>query len=149
MKRTPLRWRTVVLVALSVLIGIVVAAPPVGAHVGGTVQHLWRDHIRPKADARYLNDSISVAAVGPLPGTELGGDGVGNDNSTCEANETCIQAVTCPGDDALVVNGGFREVDRGSVVIASYPGLFNEWDVYLTNDGTVDDFVVNAHCINR
>jgi hypothetical protein len=148
MKRTPLRWRTVVLVALSMLIGIVVAAPPVGAHVGGTVQHLWRDHIRPKADFRYLNDSIGTVDAGLSAGTELGGDSVGNDNTVCEANETCIQAVTCPGD-ALVVNGGFRLVDRGSVVIASYPGLFNEWDVYLTNDGTVDDFVVVAHCINR
>lgn len=75
-------------------------------------------------------------------------DGVGNDNGTCEANETCLQAVTCPGD-AIVLNGGFRVVDRGSVVIASYPGLFNEWDVFLTNDGKVDDFVVVAHCLNQ
>lgn len=149
MKRRPLRRRNLLTLAVGLVIGVIVAAQPVGAHVGGTVQHLWRDHIRPKADARYLNDSIGTVSVGPLAGTELSLDGVGNDNTVCEANETCIQAVTCPGDDALVVNGGYRLVDRGSVVIASYPGLFNEWDVFLTNDGTVDDFVVVAHCVNR
>jgi hypothetical protein len=27
---------------------------PAGAHVGGTVGHLWKKHIRPRADGRYV-----------------------------------------------------------------------------------------------
>jgi hypothetical protein len=40
-------------------------------------------------------------------------------------------------------------VDRGSVVLASYPGLFNEWDVEVANDATDDTFTVIAYCLNR
>lgn len=39
------------------LAGVVVATlvlTPAGAHVGGTVAHLWTDHIRPLADSRYV-----------------------------------------------------------------------------------------------
>jgi hypothetical protein len=35
------------------LVGVVLAATPAGAHVGGSVKHLW-GHLRPKADKRYL-----------------------------------------------------------------------------------------------
>jgi hypothetical protein len=34
---------------------MVIVATPAGAHVGGTVGHLWNDHIKPKADKRYAN----------------------------------------------------------------------------------------------
>ena len=27
------------------------------SHVGGTVSHLWNTHIKPRADARYVNES--------------------------------------------------------------------------------------------
>jgi uncharacterized protein YfiM (DUF2279 family) len=30
-------------------------ATPAMSHVGGTVGHLWNDHIKPRADARYVN----------------------------------------------------------------------------------------------
>jgi hypothetical protein len=147
MKRRPLRRRSLLTLAIGLVIGVIVAAQPVGAHVGGTVQHLWRDHIRPKADARYLNDSISsVSTIGM--GNELSGDGVGNNDGNCEANERCQLAVLCPSDD-LVLNGGYRLVDSGTVVHESYAGLGNEWDVTVLNDASVDEFVVNAHCINR
>jgi len=147
MKRKPLRRRSLLTLAIGLVIGVIVAAQPVGAHVGGTVQHLWRDHIRPKADARYVNDRISsVSNIGM--GNELSGDGVGNNDGTCEANERCQLAVQCPPDD-LVLNGGYRLVDSGTVVHESYPGLGNEWDVTVLNDASVDEFVVNAHCLNR
>jgi hypothetical protein len=47
------RWRTIALVAVGVALGVTLAAPPVSSHVGGSVNHLWSAHIRPKADARY------------------------------------------------------------------------------------------------
>jgi hypothetical protein len=49
------RWRAVALLAVGMTIGVVMVATPAGAHVGGTVGHLWNDHIKPKADARYAN----------------------------------------------------------------------------------------------
>ena len=47
------RWRTAALIAMGVMLGSVLAAPPVSSHVGGSVAHLWTQHIRPKTDARY------------------------------------------------------------------------------------------------
>ncbi len=47
------RWKTVALVAASLALGIVVAGTPATAHIGGWV-HNWNQHIKPKADARYL-----------------------------------------------------------------------------------------------
>jgi hypothetical protein len=48
------RWRAATLLAVGAVIGMVMIATPAGAHVGGTVSHLWKQHIRPKADARYV-----------------------------------------------------------------------------------------------
>jgi hypothetical protein len=52
---TERRWRLVALLAIGILIGLVVAGTPAGAHVGGTVSHLWNTHLKPKADTRYAN----------------------------------------------------------------------------------------------
>jgi hypothetical protein len=48
------RWRAATLLAVGAIIGMVMVATPAGAHVGGTVNHLW-GHLKPKADARYAN----------------------------------------------------------------------------------------------
>ena len=50
--RRPRRKQAVILLLLGSLIGAMLLTP-VGAHVGGTVRHLWTKHIRPKADVRY------------------------------------------------------------------------------------------------
>jgi hypothetical protein len=47
--------RSFVLIAVGIAIGLTITATPAGGHVGGTVTHLWQDHIRPPADARYAN----------------------------------------------------------------------------------------------
>ena len=49
------RWRIVLTLTIGVAIGSLLAATPVYSHVGGTVDHLWRDHIRPRADKRYVS----------------------------------------------------------------------------------------------
>jgi hypothetical protein len=54
-KQVSRRWRTAAVLALGVVIGTMLLATSAGAHVGGTVSHLWNDHIKPKADARYAN----------------------------------------------------------------------------------------------
>ena len=47
------RTRSTVLLAAGIALGIALTATPAATHVGGTVGHLWR-HIKPRADARYL-----------------------------------------------------------------------------------------------
>lgn len=48
------RWRAVALVAAGLTIGVTMMATSAGAHVGGTVSHLW-GHLKPITDARYAN----------------------------------------------------------------------------------------------
>jgi hypothetical protein len=47
------RWKAVALLAAGMVVGISMVGTPAGAHVGGTVNHLW-NHLKPKADKRYL-----------------------------------------------------------------------------------------------
>jgi hypothetical protein len=51
--QTKKRWAAVALLAAGIAIGVVMVATPAGAHVGGSVNHLW-NHLKPKADKRYL-----------------------------------------------------------------------------------------------
>jgi hypothetical protein len=56
------RWKLVALLAAGMAIGVVMVGTPAGAHVGGTVTHLW-GHLKPKADARYVNETELLWAV--------------------------------------------------------------------------------------
>jgi hypothetical protein len=56
------RWRLVALLATGIVIGVAMVGTPAGAHVGGTVNHLW-NHLKPKADARYVNETELLWAV--------------------------------------------------------------------------------------
>jgi hypothetical protein len=56
------RWKLVALLAAGIAIGVVMVGTPAGAHVGGTVTHLW-GHLKPKADARYVNETELLWAV--------------------------------------------------------------------------------------
>jgi hypothetical protein len=48
------RGRAVALLAIGFGVGAIVFATPAVGHVGGKANHLW-SHLRPKADARYVN----------------------------------------------------------------------------------------------
>jgi hypothetical protein len=41
-----------------------VVATPAVSHVGGTVSHLWNQHIKPRADARYVRAGSVVQQDG-------------------------------------------------------------------------------------
>lgn len=60
------RWRAIALVAVGVAIGTTLTATPVYGHVGGTVGHLWKKHIRPLADQRYYSKIEVNAKVAGL-----------------------------------------------------------------------------------
>jgi hypothetical protein len=62
------RTRIVALLLLGVLIGTLLITPA-GAHVGDRVSHLWKKHIRPKADARYYKKANLAWAVVNANGT--------------------------------------------------------------------------------
>jgi hypothetical protein len=63
-----IRWRTVALLSAGVATGVVLASGPAGAHVGGTVDHLW-SHLRPTTDARYVQKSSQAFAFMNRTGT--------------------------------------------------------------------------------
>ena len=60
------RWRAGALLATGVAIGLMVVATPGVSHVGGTVSHLWNQHIKPRADARYAR-AVETFAVNGIP----------------------------------------------------------------------------------
>jgi hypothetical protein len=142
------RKQTFLLVGLGLVLGVVLAAPPVGAHVGGTVGHLWREHIKPRADAHYLQDAIVWRHTTGI-GTELD-TGEGDDDFVCEPNETCFLRVTCPVG-YVVLEGGYQWVDEGSQMMGAITpqGELRRWEIYLKNDATPDDFLAAATCIRR
>jgi hypothetical protein len=73
--RVSRRWRTAALVAIGVAIGTTMTATPISGHVGGTVGHLWRDHIKAKTEPRYAN---------AVPGTDKANDADKLDGLTSE-----------------------------------------------------------------
>lgn len=70
------KLKLVLLLTLCVAIGAGIAGSPVGAHVGGTIGHLWNKHIKPKTDNRYVNERESPWAVVNSNGTLARGSGV-------------------------------------------------------------------------
>jgi hypothetical protein len=66
------RTRAVALLLLGVLIGTLLITPA-GAHVGDQVSHLWKKHIRPKADDRYYKKANLAWAVVNAGGNLTGG----------------------------------------------------------------------------
>jgi hypothetical protein len=63
-KRVSRRWRTAAVLALGIVIGTMLLTTSAGAHVGGTVSHLWTVHIKPKTDARYLQNTKTIVKSG-------------------------------------------------------------------------------------
>lgn len=59
------RWRALALLATGIVIGVAMTATPVSAHVSSNVTHLWKTHLRPKADARYYTKVQSNARFVP------------------------------------------------------------------------------------
>jgi hypothetical protein len=55
-KRVSSRWRTAAVLAVGMVMGTVLMATPAASHIG-SVTHLWNNHIKPKADARYVKKS--------------------------------------------------------------------------------------------
>lgn len=62
------RWRAIGLVALGLMMGVTLLAPPAGAHFVASINHIWH-HIQGKADKRYFRYEANVPRAKTLTGT--------------------------------------------------------------------------------
>jgi hypothetical protein len=100
-------WRTTTVLTLGVVIGTVLMATPAGSHIG-TVTHLWNKHIKPRADARYLNLN-EVRAFGNVSDAD-------QDDFTANSMTSVIsKTFTVPRNGLLVINGSISAADDGSL----------------------------------
>jgi hypothetical protein len=117
------RWKVVALLATGIMIGVVTAGSPAGAHVGGTVDHLW-SHLRPKADARYERPVVQPGqtARGTI-GAYVQATGAGQEFG---ANASLPRAAPVGLDDAHVevagVDGNATECPGNSLNPTAAPG---------------------------
>ena len=125
------RWHMILLLTAGIAVGSLLAATPVYSHVGDRFEHLWRDHIRPRTDKRYVkrldaldryvrvayattptNVNSSLAVLGP---DGLHGVSILNESDTDEQSD--IKVANERGDDILVLApGGPHTVAPGNVV---------------------------------
>lgn len=106
-KRASRRWRTTAVLAVGVAIGTVMVGTPAGAHVGGTVSHLW-GHLKPKADARYLNNN-EVRAFGAISDADV-------DDFTSDTMQTLVsKTFTVPGPGVVLITSSVSAADDASL----------------------------------
>ena len=72
MKKWISKWA---LATAGVLVGALLLSP-VAAHVNNNFSHLWNDHIKPKADQRYVQRTKSPWARVAANGNLIAGEGV-------------------------------------------------------------------------
>jgi hypothetical protein len=136
-KRVTRRWRTAAVLAAGIAIGVVMVATPAASHIGG-VFHLWNNHIKPKADARYDRvltiQNAGVGAFNQTTYTSIGG-------GTYKAAGRC----------ALIMDGTFDWDDNGGANI-----LFVQWhvdgapvggDFAYQGGGTGNNFAASATAV--
>jgi len=138
------RMRTLATFLAGVTIGWLTFQPAVG-HIG-TVGHLWREHIRPKADARYLQNTkvdvsapFTLGALGDDTVTELcpaGWQALGG-GVDFEAADADVQVISSA---PLLASGNLFAADQGRNPAAT------GWRVTLHNNGLAVDGVVGVIC---
>ena len=118
-KRSSRRWRTFAVLAVGVAIGVAIVATPAASHIG-SVTHLWNNHIKPKADARYSRvltiQNGGVSGFNQTTDTSIGG-------GTYKAAGKC----------ALIMDGTLDWDDNSTANI-----LFLTW--YVDGASTGGDF---------
>ena len=115
--RSTRRWRLATLLALGVVIGVLVSATPAGAHFQASINHIW-SHIKPKADARYLQNTKTIIV-----------------SDTANAGTFETATVMCP-DGWQAVGGGVDPNNVLTMVVTSSGPLVNGTRTLLTADGS-------------
>ena len=143
-KRVSRRWRTTAVLALGVVIGTVLVATPAGSHIG-SVTHLWKNHIRPKADKRYLRYKAEIPPRRTLTGIwEASVVATGNGEAAEDAISFAVPLAAAP-TVIVVPKGG--AVPAGCSGTRTHPGaspgnlcIFVGWN---TNTTTPDNIAGN------
>ena len=151
-KRSARRWRVTAILALGVVIGIVVAGTPAGAHIG-TVTHLWNHHIKPKADVRYANavpgtDKANNAnKVDGIDSTRLrsaGRSALGTSFNSVGTTEETIASITVnvPAAGTLLVTaqGEWNNETAGNYIGTRLMEGTDELEFFDIDPGDVDTF---------
>ena len=122
------KWRIAIFTVVGVMIGFLLAPTSVYSHVGGTVLHLWNDHIKPKADARYpTRDQL----------TSNGGAGIHYGNLTNVPSDGLLKTTSINGDCGNDVSGvGASFVKIGD--IGSFAKEASNSIIQVTFHGRVD-----------
>ena len=116
--------RIAIFIAIGIMVGLLLAPTSGLSHVGGAVAHLWNDHIKPKADARYptLNDLRSGGGpsvhYGNLTNVPL--DGL---VKTTSINASCTGAAD-PGESFVKIGdiGSFSKEASTSTIQVTFNG---------------------------
>jgi hypothetical protein len=130
------RWRAVALLATGIAIGVTMTATPAMSHVGGTVSHLWNTHIKPKADARYVN---SVAGTNKAPvavtAEKLNGITIVKSAVVTISPSTENNAIaTCPAGTFVVGGGALGSAGSPDPYMnSSWPNSTTSWRVWQYN----------------
>lgn len=66
--------RRVMMVLVGIFVGIALVSPSLG-HIGASARHLWKQHIRPKADGRYVGSQKMLWAYVEADGSLRNGKG--------------------------------------------------------------------------
>jgi hypothetical protein len=135
---------TVVLILAGVIVGWLTFQPAIG-HLG-TPRHLWIEHIRPKADARYLRNTKVFVSV-PFTLGALADDTV---TKLCPAGwqalgggvdfEVANADVQVISSAPLLGSGNLFAADQGRNPAAA------GWRVTVHNNGLAVDGVVGVVC---
>lgn len=140
------RWRAALLILAGTVIGALLISPASG-HVS-TPGHLWKTHIRPKADTRYLqNSKVWVSASQTV-----------NASSTKTADANCPAGWQAVGggidfnsgasaDVRVVVSAPIIEGDNMVAASTGRNPAATGWRVQVANDvGVSYTFVVGVIC---
>jgi hypothetical protein len=153
------RWPLALLLIFAVALGSLLSAMPVYSHVGGTVRHLWRDHIVPRADRRYVlkldarrqyvpveygttrtNITTSIQVLGP---DEIHGVSILNDSDTDQASDLIVANDRGSGNIIVLATGGPYTLAPGEGIeisgtdplslqaVITAPGVAPPWSIYL------------------
>jgi hypothetical protein len=153
------RWRWILLLSVGVALGFLLAATPVYSHVGGTVRHLWRDHIVPRADKRYVprleardryvpvaygtTDTDTTTSFQVLGPDELHGVSILNDSDVDEESDMIVANDRPSGAIVVLAPGGPFKLAAGESVeisgadplslqaVISPRGRAPAWSIYL------------------
>ena len=80
----PTGWRAIVLLIVGSVMGANLVAPAV-AHIGTTVDHLWKQHIRPLADKRYQKIPTTTQRLTIAGSTFVDADGLNRSDPFVES----------------------------------------------------------------